>query len=261
MGLDSEAEALQTRHDNGRARLALIGTTMLLTLTARHREGETCESFHFQPERPFNFEAGQYLRYTLPHHEPDNRGVSRFFTIASAPSEGFVMLTTRFSTSGSSFKQALSRLEEGAVVEAGGPSGRFVYADREMPAVFVAGGIGITPFRSILLDLASRQLAPNITLLYANSTPDIPFRRLFDDLASKQPALKIVYTVSQPDPDWRGPVGRIDERFITEHAPLGRRPCFYVSGPKAMVEATVETLRTIGVTADRVKQDFFPGYE
>jgi glycine betaine catabolism B len=234
---------------------------MLLTLTARHREGENIESFQFEPERPFAFDAGQYLRYTLHHSEPDNRGVSRFFTIASAPAERFVMLTTRLSTPGSSFKQALSRLREGAVVEAAGPSGQFVYSDREMPAVFVAGGIGITPFRSILVDLASRPLAPDITLLYANSTPDIPFRRLFDDLASKPSQLKIAYTVSQPDPDWRGSVGRIDEGFIREHAPLTRDPLFYVAGPKGMVEATAETLRAIGVAADRIKRDFFPGYD
>jgi ferredoxin-NADP reductase len=234
---------------------------MLLTLTARHREGENFEAFQFQPERPFTFEAGQYLRYTLNHREPDNRGVSRFFTIASAPAEGFVMLTTRLSTPGSSFKQALSRLGEGEVVEADGPSGRFVYTDRGMSAVFVAGGIGITPFRSILVDLATRPVEADITLLYANSTPDIPFRQLFDDLATKLPRLKIAYTISQPDPAWRGSVGRIDERFIREHAPLAREPLFYVAGPKGMVEATAETLGTIGVAADRIKRDFFPGYD
>jgi glycine betaine catabolism B len=238
-----------------------VGIKMLLRLTARHREGESFESFQFEPERPFAFEAGQYLRYTLHHREPDDRGVSRFFTIASAPAERFVMLTTRLSTPGSSFKRALSRLGEGAVIEAAGPGGQFVYADRETPAVFVAGGIGITPFRSILVDLASRQLEPDITVLYANSTPNIPFRRVFDDLASKQPRLKIAYTVSQPDPDWRGPVGRIDERLIREHAPLARDPLFYIAGPKAMVEATAETLRTLGVAAGSIKRDFFPGYD
>jgi ferredoxin-NADP reductase len=81
---------------------------MQLTVIARQQEGETCESFHFRPERPIAFEAGQYLRYTLDHPEPDNRGVSRFFTIASAPSEPLVMLTTRFSTPGSSFNIALT---------------------------------------------------------------------------------------------------------------------------------------------------------
>jgi ferredoxin-NADP reductase len=234
---------------------------MLLTLIARHQEGERCESFQFQPEHPLTFEAGQYLRYTLHHPAPDNRGVSRFFTISSAPSEGFVMLTTRFSTPGSSFKRALSRLEVGAVVEAAGPYGQFTYTDPEMPAVFVSGGIGITPFRSILMNLASRRYDADITLLYANSTPEIPFRRLFHDLAAKQPRLSIVYTLSRPDPDWRGPVGRIDEAFIREHAPLASVPAFYVSGPKSMVGATSATLRAIGVADERIKEDYFPGYD
>ena len=234
---------------------------MLLTLTSRHREAETFESFSFEPDRPFTFEAGQYLRYTLDHHAPDDRGPSRYFTIASAPAERFVMLATRFSTPGSSFKQALSRLEVGAVVEATGPSGQFVYSDRERPAVFIAGGIGITPFRSMLVDLASRPLAASVTLLYANSTPDIPFRRLFDDLATRQPCLNVAYTVSQPDPAWQGPVGRIDERFIRDHAPLEREPLFYVAGPDAMVDATADTLRAIGVPDDSIKRDYFPGYD
>jgi ferredoxin-NADP reductase len=234
---------------------------MQLTLTARHREGEGCESFQFQPERPLAFEAGQYLRYTLDHPEPDNRGVNRFFTIASAPSEGFVMLTTRLSTPGSSFKRALSRLEVGANIGASGPYGRFTYTDRETPAVFVAGGIGITPFRSILMDLASRPSDADMTLLYANSTPEIPFRHLFDDLASKQPRLTIVYTVSQPDSEWHGPVGRIDEAFIREHVPLASMPAFYVSGPKAMVEAIEGALHTVGVADEKIKQDYFPGYD
>lgn len=234
---------------------------MLLTLTAREHETAGVESFRFQPEARIEFKAGQYLRYTLNHGDPDNRGVSRFFTIASAPSEGFIMVTTRLSTPGSSFKRALTALKEGAVVEAAGPYGQFVYSDYEVPAVFVAGGIGITPFRSILVDLSSRQLEPDITLLYANNTPNIAFQQLFDQLSARHSHFKVIYTVSEPNADWRGSVGRIDEHFIGQHAPLARDPLFYVSGPKGMVDATAKTLGTIGVGADRIKQDFFPGYD
>jgi ferredoxin-NADP reductase len=135
-----------------------------------------------------------------------------------------------------------------------------VYAEPERPAVFIAGGIGITPFRAILVDLASRPRASDITLLYANAGPNIPFRGLFDDLAAKHPWLKIAYTLSHPDPSWRGAVGRIDERFISAHAPLAREPLFYVAGPTPMVEATAATLGTVGVAAASIKRDFFPGY-
>jgi ferredoxin-NADP reductase len=232
-----------------------------LTLTARYPEAEGITSFRFRPEPALAFQAGQYLRYTLDHPDPDERGISRFFTIASAPAEGCVLLTTRFSTPGSSFKQALRRLEEGAVVAAAGPSGQFVYADRATPAVFIAGGIGITPFRSILVDLAARDLDPDITLLYANSTSDIAFQPLFDNLAAKQAHLKVVYTVTQPTPDWPGPVGRIDEGFIRQHVTALDQALFYVSGPKPMVEATAKILINVGIRPACIKQDFFPGYD
>ncbi len=233
----------------------------LLTLTERCREAENVESCRFRPESPFSYQAGQYLRYTLDHPDPDGRGVSRFFTIASALAEGFIMLTTRLSEPGSSFKRALRQLEEGAVIEGAGPYGQFVYTHPEMPAVFIAGGIGVTPFRSMLVDLAARRLDPEVTLLYANTTPEIPFRPLLDELAAKQSQLKVIYTVSQPNADWQGPVGRIDEGFIREHVPNPDQPLFYVSGPKPLVEAMGKTLTAIGVRRDRIKQDFFPGYD
>lgn len=234
---------------------------MLLTLTARRREGASVESFEFQPEDPLANQAGQYLRYTLNHRDPDDRGITRFFTIASAPSESIIMLTARFSTPGSSFKRALTQLEQGAVMEAAGPYGHFLFSNYETPAVFIAGGIGITPFRSILVDLAARRLDPDITLLYANSTPEIPFRQLFDDLSARQSRLKVIHTVSQPNHEWKGPVGRVDERFIREHVPDSDDALFYVSGPKPMVEAAAKTLTAMGVGAEKIKQDFFPGYD
>jgi ferredoxin-NADP reductase len=234
---------------------------MLLTLTARNRESDAVESFEFEPERPFSFVAGQYLKYTLDHPDPDYRGISRYFTIASAPSEGVVMIATRLSTPGSSFKQALRTMAVGDVIEATGPSGRFVYAEPETPAVFIAGGIGITPFRSMLVDLASRASEPAVTLLYANTTSDIPFRHLLDELVTGHTKLKVIYTVSHPEADWRGLVGRVDEPFLREYVPLEREPNIYIAGPKAMVAATAEALRTIGVAASRIKQDFFPGYD
>ena len=232
-----------------------------LTLAARYREAEGVDSFRFRPQPPLTFQAGQYLRYTLNHPDPDERGVSRFFTISSAPSEGSIMLTTRLARPGSTFKQALGRLEEGAVLEAAGPYGQLVYTQPEVPAVFMAGGIGITPFRSILVDLAARQLDPDITLLYANSTPDIAFQPLFDDLAAKQARLTVVDTVSQPTPDWKGPVGRIDEGFIRQHVAVQDGTLFYISGPKPMVEATATTLGSIGIKPECIKQELFPGYD
>ncbi len=231
-----------------------------LRLRDRHHEAENITSFRFEPERPVSYQAGQYLRYTLPHPDPDSRGIARYFTMASAPSEPFIMLATRLSSPGSTFKQALAGLEPGTVVAATGPLGRFVYTQDATPAVFIAGGIGVTPFRSMLVEWAARPRGAAITLLYANRTPDIAFRGLFDDLAQAHPALSVVYIVSHPTADWSGPVGHIDAAFIAEHVPDVTVPRFYAAGPQAMVEAMGQALGQIGVQRERIQQEIFPGY-
>jgi ferredoxin-NADP reductase len=170
------------------------------------------------------------------------------------------MLTTRLSRPGSTFKQALAGLEPGAAVAASGPLGRFVYTPSETPAVFIAGGIGITPFRSMLVELAAQRLDAEITLLYANRTPDIAFSRLFDELAATLPRLKVVYIISHPTADWRGPVGRIDADFIGRRVPDAPAAQFFASGPQPMVEAMGRALAELGVPRERIKQERFPGY-
>jgi glycine betaine catabolism B len=231
-----------------------------LRLRDRGHEAENVTSFRFVPEVPVSYQAGQYLRYTLPHPEPDSRGVSRYFTMSSAPSEPFIMLTTRLSSPGSTFKQALAALEPGAVVAATGPLGRFVYTQSETPAVFIAGGIGVTPFRSMLVEWAAQQRGGAITLLYANRTPDIAFRSLFDQLAQTHSTVRTVYIVSHPTADWSGPVGHIDAAFIDQHVPDVRAPRFYAAGPQAMVAAMGQALGQLGVQPERIQQEIFPGY-
>src|SRR5947209_11551649 len=120
---------------------------------------------------------------TLAHEPADNRGAERAFTIASSPSEPLVRITTRVSSQSSSFKSALMGLAPGALIEAHGPYGTFLLHDDPRPAVFIAGGIGITPFRSILGDVFARGNRPDITLLYSSSTPHIAFRSFLDNLA------------------------------------------------------------------------------
>jgi ferredoxin-NADP reductase len=170
------------------------------------------------------------------------------------------MLTTRLSSPGSTFKRALAALEPGAAVAATGPFGRFVYTQYDTPAVFIAGGIGVTPFRSMLVEWAAQQRGAAITLLYANRTPDIAFRSLFDQLARAHPAVSTVYIVSQPTADWSGPVGRIDAAFIDQHVPDIMAPRFYAAGPQAMVKAMGEALGQLGVQRERIQQEIFPGY-
>jgi ferredoxin-NADP reductase len=143
------------------------------------------------------FQPGQYIGLTLPHAHPDSRGSARTFTIASAPGEPLVQITTRLSTSPSTFKQALCSLSPGSVVEASSPGGQFVYTDAARPAVFIAGGIGITPFRAILSDLAAGHLPyAATTLLYSSASSEIPFRAFLDSLLPGWPGLRIAYTLT-----------------------------------------------------------------
>ncbi|HUY99183.1 MAG TPA: FAD-dependent oxidoreductase [Thermomicrobiaceae bacterium] len=231
-----------------------------LRLLDRQHETEDVVSFHFEPDRPVAYRAGQFLHYTLPHPDVDDRGIERYFTIASAPSESSIALTTRLPRESSSFKQALGRMEPGTVISVSEPSGRFVYRDGQPRAVFIAGGIGITPFRSILVELSLVPVDAEITLLYANRTPDIAFRPLFDSLVRAHPRLEVVYVVSQPTAGWTGSVGRIDAAFIARYVPEVTAPLFYVSGPEAMVKTIGLALADLGVRRERIKRESFPGY-
>jgi ferredoxin-NADP reductase len=192
------------------------------------------------------------FRYVLDHPDPDDRGVERYFSIASAPHEKHVMVTTRFAPKSSTFKKALRNLKPGDTIEADQLEGDFVVEDSENTFVFIAGGIGITPFRAILLDLDHKQKPLNVQLLYANHDQDFPYRQELEALRERHPNFRINYVVSP---------NRIDQESIPKLVPDLKKPLLYVSGPEPMVESMDEILKAIGVPEERIKSDFFPGYE
>jgi ferredoxin-NADP reductase len=218
-------------------------------------------TFFFQPEVALDFQAGQYLSYTLPHANPDTRGVSRAFTIASAPAEPLLRLTTRVSSQPSTFKQALLGLTPGAALEVSGPHGQFVYPQTNTPVVLNAGGIGITPFRSMLADLAASHVQAATTLLYSNATRDFPLRTFFDALTQDWPQSQLNYTATRPNPEWHGPTGCIDAQFIEQCVSHPGQRQYLVCGPTALVDAMRTTPGEIGVPADQIEHEGFPGYE
>jgi ferredoxin-NADP reductase len=232
-----------------------------LRFVRRQHEAENATTFYFEPDSPLAYTAGQYLNYTLPHPNPDNRGTRRSFTLSSFPEEPLLSLTTRLSTPRSSFKAALSELEPGAELEANGPHGRFVSPQPVRPLALIAGGIGVTPFRSILGDLAARRIRANIVVLYSNGTSDIPFHGFLDGLAASWPELRLVYTVTGPDPSWHGLTARIDGDFIRQQVPDLERTHFFTSGPAGLVEAMRANLAGIGIPRDRITYEAFPGYD
>jgi ferredoxin-NADP reductase len=236
-------------------RLTVFGIVvgMKLTLVKRQPEVPSVESFIFKPLESLSWKAGQFLHYVL-HHEPtDDRGSDRWFTVAAAPFEEVVKITTRFTEEkSSSFKKTLRALKVGDDIEISDVEGDFVIGDPDASYVFIAGGIGITPFRAILKEMHHEGKQIAVTLLYANrDEANIVYKEELEAIAKDNPNLKIHYVIS-PE--------RIDEEKIRELIPDVQKPLFYVSGPEPMVEALGSTLRSMGIAEDHLKQDFFPNY-
>lgn len=229
---------------------------MILTLDQKKQETADTVSFIFKPSEPVVWQAGQYIKYQLPLNSADDRGDTRYFTVSSAPYEGDIRITTRLAAEkGSTFKAALSTLPVGGQIEAAEPKGKFVMQEPDAGYVFVAGGIGITPYRSILLDLAHRQQPMNIVLLYANRSQDnIPFKDELDQLAQDHPSLSIEYII-EPERIQLSHIQKAAEKLAKDNV------YYYVSGPEPMVEAFEKLLLENGYDEDHLKTDFFPGYE
>lgn len=216
------------------------------------REGDAV-SFIFEPSEPISWRPGQYTHFFMKQDHPDDRGIERWFTISSAPSEGKVVITTRINKERSStFKQALVALKPGDQIEMDDPKGKFVIEDPSRNYIFIAGGIGITPFHSILKEMDTTKQKLNILLLYANPTNDIVFKNELDEIQARNPSVKIQYVINPQ---------RIDDQLLSEKINQVENPFIYISGPEPMVEALTEEVKKLGVAEDNIKGDYFPGYK
>lgn len=219
--------------------------------------------FVFKPSQKLAFLPGQYMEFTLAHDRPDSRGNRRYFTLASSPTENDVHVGVRFYNEGSSFKHALYRIDNNSEVIAAQIAGDFTLpSDPQQKLVFIAGGIGITPFRSMLKYLLDKQQRRNIILFYANRTVD---EIVYQDVlyaAYTRLGVKIFYTltdIAKLPRNWTGFVGRLDERMIAQAIPDYRERTYYLSGPPSMVNSYESVLRNMGVEHHQIKKDFFPG--
>jgi len=227
---------------------------MKLKLIKKIQETEGVISFVFEPAEELTWKAGQFLHYVL-HHEPtDDRGSDRWFTVSSAPFEKHIQITTRLTNdSGSTFKNELQKLEIGkSQMEISFLEGDFVLVDPNLDYVFVAGGIGITPFHSIIKQLNYEKKPINVTLLYANHDENIVFKSELEEIAKVNPNFKIHYVFS-PD--------HVDEAKIKEVVRDIEKPIYFVSGPEPMVDGLIEMLKGMNIKEDHIKGDWFPGYK
>lgn len=232
-----------------------------LTLVRIEQAGAGAYDFIFKTDRQLKFQPGQYLEWTLGVKHPDNRGNRRHFTIASAPTEADVRLGVKFYAEASTFKRALGAMKPGDQIYASQLGGSFVLPkDPAQKLVFIAGGIGITPFRSMLQDMLDRQEARQVVVLYGNArVQDIAYKSVLDR-AQHELGIRTVYAAAaEPEPIEGVYPGFIDAELIKQQVPDYRERVFYISGPHPMVSLLKRTLRGMGVSPLRIKVDFFPG--
>ncbi len=225
---------------------------MQVELIKKIKESEDSFSFVFKPEKEVHWEPGQFIFYKIPHKNPDSRGIKRHFTISSAPYEKNLMLTAKFDfKNGSSFKRALYNLKLGSQIEAFDIRGKLVVKDINKRLVFIAGGIGITPYRSILLSLVHIGISANITMLYGNKNKDIIFKDILDKLESNNDWLDINYII-EPQ--------LIDSDVIKRNVSDIYHSAYYISGPPNMVKIIKSILLGMKIDQKNIVVDYFSGY-
>jgi ferredoxin-NADP reductase len=236
----------------------------VLRLTGKEEVAHDVYDFVFRGDRPLAFRPGQYLEWTYKHPRADSRGNRRYFTIASSPTERDIRIGVKFYDRASSFKKSMLGMRPGDTIIASQLAGDFTLPrSQKKKLVFIAGGIGITPFRSMIKYITDAQQRRTVTLLYSVRVPqDIAYADIFEE-ASRAWGLKTVYAVTDADsvlPGWIGQRGAIDAACIKREVPDWRDRVFYLSGPHSMVVAFEVTLCDMGVARRNIKTDFFPGF-
>ncbi len=209
-----------------------------------------------------DFKPGQYFFVTLPDvGHRDERGLRRHITVVTSPNEkGVLGFATRMRDS--AFKRSLGELPVGAEVELEPPTGRFALPeDASRPLVFVAGGIGITVFRSMLRYIREERLPYRVTLIYSNRDREsTAFLDELRELEQELPALRLILTMTQ-DPSWDGERRKIDAQFFTDHLGAALNEyTFMVAGPPAMAEGVQHALAEAGVTEENIIAERYSGY-
>ena len=234
-------------------------------LLGRTEVAEGTMAFQFEKPDNFVFKAGQYIDLTLSRSEPQfgpPHGLTHTFSIASSPSDEDLVVTTRMRNT--VFKQAISTLPIGSRARIEGPMGSFtLHNNTARPAVFLAGGIGIAPFLSMLSHATEEKLRHSIVLFYANRhLQDAAFIDTLWKLERDNPRFRFVPTLTRSanNNGWEGKTGRISLAMLFAHVGIVRGPIYYIAGPPTMVAATRRTLSEVGVNEDDIRSEEFAGY-
>ncbi|UZJ44450.1 FAD-dependent oxidoreductase [Marinimicrobium sp. C6131] len=239
-------------------------TSYTVKLKQAREVAEETLALHLEKPEGFTFKPGQFVECKLiDPPETDEEGSGRAFSLANAPHEPDLMVATRLRDS--AFKRVLQSLKPGATLELEGPFGSFVLHNKtQTPAVFLTGGIGITPVRSIILDALHRRLAHRILLFYANRRPeDAAFLEELNSPRDTDPHYTFIPLMTQADQsssDWRGETGRINRALLEKYLDDLTAPIYYLDGPAGMVNAMRQLLNEAGVDDDNIRAEEFSGY-
>jgi ferredoxin-NADP reductase len=229
------------------------------------RTGSLNSSAGSQENQYLNYKAGQYCVVNLGTKE-DPEGPVRSFTMASSPTEeDFILITTRIRDT--PFKKKLAALDIGSAVDISAPLGKFVLHDENSkPAVFLSGGIGVTPFRGMIKYATDVKLPVNITMFDANrNQANILFKDEFDSWLKINPKLRIIYTVNELDTstEWKGENGYINKAMVERYLDSRQldSSIFYICGPPGMLTVMKKLLQDeLRVPNERIKIEEFVGY-
>jgi ferredoxin-NADP reductase len=243
-------------------KIPLVGYQPKLLNRLEVAEGTT--AFYFEKPPGFDFKPGQSADLTLLNPpETDSEGNVRTFSIASAPFEDQLMFATRMRDT--AFKRSVKKLPFGTVVKMDSPMGSFtLHKNSAKPAVFLAGGIGITPFSSILRQADHDRAPHKLYLFYSNGRPeDAPFMEVLQNLEKTNPNFRFIATMTEmprSKKTWNGETGRINKEMLSRYLNNLGGPIYYIAGPPAMVSGMRTMLVASGVDEDDVRTEEFAGY-
>ena len=234
-------------------------TTYEVKLKGREEVAEGTMAFHFEKPTGFNFKSGQAVDLVLA----DAEGARHTFSMVSAPFESELVIATRMRDS--AFKRVLKTMKVGTAAKLEGPFGSLtLHNNRVRPAVFIAGGIGITPFMSILRQATKDQLPQRLLLLYSNRRPeDAVFLSELQYLEQQNKNFRLVATMTEMSKSsraWEGEQGFINEDLVKRVGGDLATPIYYMAGPPAMVDAMRQMLNRAAINDDDIRSEEFYGY-
>ena len=233
-------------------------------LIRREEVAEGTMAFHFEKPSGFAFKAGQSADVTLiDPPDTDAEGNTRTFSIASPPFEDKLVFTTRMRDT--AFKRSLKNVPLATEVKIGSAAGSFtLHRNPAKSAVFLAGGIGITPFLSIVQQANHDRLPHKLYLFYSNRRPeDAAFLDTLQTLETTNPNFRLICTMtemSKSKKEWKGETVLIDKEMLSRHLAILQGPIYYIAGPPTMVAAMQQTLVSAGVEEDDIRAEEFAGY-